>query len=222
MPASLRAHLRYPQELFDAQSKIWATYHIDNIDDFYSKSDAWKRPADISGPVQKFGTLGDRIGGNNPTLRPGFVLARLPGTRRQQFMLTTMFTPYGAENLSGYLAGTLDPSGRPRLTQLSLPRSRRVLGPGQVTRQILASPGVSDKLRLLNQETTDLGSRAVNTVALSQPRVLPIGDSLLYVQTIYVTAQGTGITKLRLVTVYLNGRVGYGSTLDKALERARS
>jgi uncharacterized membrane protein (UPF0182 family) len=222
MPASLRAHLRYPQELFDAQSKIWATYHIDNIDDFYSKSDAWKRPADISGPVQKFGTLGDRVGGNNPTLRPGFVLARLPGKREQQFMLTTMFTPYGAENLSGYLAGTLDPSGRPRLTQLSLPRSRRVLGPGQVTRQILASPGVSDRLRLLNQETTDLGSRAVNTVALSQPRVLPIGDSLLYVQTIYVTAQGTGVTKLRLVTVYLNGRVGYGSTLDKALERARS
>ena len=77
-------------------------------------------------------------------------------------------------------------------------------------------------MRLLNQETTDLGSRAVNTVELSQPRVLPIGDSFLYVQTIYVTAQGTGVTRLRLVTVYLNGRVGYGSTLDKALERARS
>ena len=130
MPASLRAHLRYPQELFDAQSKIWATYHIDNIDDFYSKSDAWKRPADISGPVQKVGTLGDRLGATIPRCAPASCSPACRASAGQQFMLTTMFTPYGAENLSGYLAGTLDPGGRPRLTQLSLPRSRRVLGPG--------------------------------------------------------------------------------------------
>ena len=55
MPAAVRAHLRYPRELFDAQSEVWATYHIDNIDDFYTKSDAWQRPAEISGPVQKVG-----------------------------------------------------------------------------------------------------------------------------------------------------------------------
>jgi uncharacterized membrane protein (UPF0182 family) len=136
-------------------------------------------------------------------------------------MLTTVFTPHSQENLSGYLTGTMDGEGHPRLTQLTLPRSRLVLGPSQVSRQILATPAIGDKLRLLNQETADLGTQAVNAVELSEPRVVPIGDSFLYVQPIYVTSQGSGVTRVRLVTVYLNGRVGYGTTLDEALRRAR-
>ena len=111
--------------------------------------------------------------------------------------------------------------GRPRLTQLTLPRARLVLGPSQVSRQILATPAVGNRLRLLNQETADLGSQAVNAVELSEPRVVPIGDSFLYVQPIYVTAQGSGVTRVRLVTVYLNGRVGYGKTLSEALRVAQ-
>ena len=128
-------HLRYPRELFDVQSKIWATYHIDNIDDFYYEG----RRVEASGRRLRARSrssarcAGPRWRAADPTLRPGFVLARLPGTRRQQFMLTTMFTPYSEENLSGYLAGHGRSSGRPSLTQLSLPRSRRVLGPSQVT-----------------------------------------------------------------------------------------
>jgi uncharacterized membrane protein (UPF0182 family) len=223
MPAALRDHLRYPRELFDAQSRVWATYHIADVGDFYTRSDAWKPPSDVSGPVQRVGGLRTRARRNgSPKLPPAYLLARLPGDRSPQFMLTTMFTPYSEENLSGYLTGSLDAAGRPVLTQLSLPRSRRVLGPAQISRQILTSPGVSGKLRLLNQETTDLGDRSVNLVEVGDPRMFPLGDSFLYVQVLYVTARGTGVTRLRLVTVYLNGRVGYGRTLREALDRARS
>ena len=222
MPAALRAHLRYPRELFDAQSEVWETYHIDNVDDFYTKADAWQRPAELSGPVQKVGAIRFRYKSQSPRMRPYFLLARLPGERRERFMLTTVFTPHSQENLSGYLTGTMDARGRPRLEELTLPRSRLVLGPSQVSRQILATPAVGDTLRLLNQETADLGDQAVNAVELSEPRVVPIGDSFLYVQPIYVTAQGSGVTRVRLVTVYLNGRVGYGRTLDEALRRARA
>jgi uncharacterized membrane protein (UPF0182 family) len=220
MPADVRAHLRYPPELFDVQSRIWATYHVDDVDDFYTRVDAWKRPADVSGPIQRVGTLKTRAPDTAPSMRPAYVLARLPGDPRQEFMLTMMFTPYSEENLTGYLAGSVDARGRSRLTQLSLPRSRRVFGPSQVSRQILASPGVNDRLRLLNQETTDLGDRAVNTVEVSDPRMVPVGDSFLYVQSIYVTAQGTGVTRMRLVAVFLNGRIGYGKNLGEALRRA--
>jgi uncharacterized membrane protein (UPF0182 family) len=222
MPADVRAHLRYPRELFDAQARIWASYHIKDVDDFYTKADAWKRPAEVSGPIQRLGNLRNSptAGRQAPQLHPDYVLGRLPDQRGEQFMLTTMFTPYSEENLSGYLTGTVDALGRPSLTQLSLPRSRRVLGPSQVTRQILASPGVSGRLRLLNQETTDLGARSVNIVEISDPRVVPIGDSFLYVQTIYVSARGSGAARLRLVAVFLNGRVGYGKNLDDALRSA--
>jgi uncharacterized protein len=233
MPAALRAHLRYPRELFDAQSEIWETYHIDNVDDFYTKGDAWQRPAEISGPVERVGAIRFRSGSGlkmdvgdrlrpSPRMRPYFLQARLPGDRHERFRLTTVFTPHSQENLSGYLTGTMDAQGRPRLTELTLPRSRLVLGPSQVSRQILATPEVGDRLRLLNQETADLGKQAVNAVELSEPRVVPIGDSFLYVQPIYVTSAGSGVTRVRLVTVYLNGRVGWGQTLDEALRRAQA
>jgi uncharacterized protein len=222
MPAGVRRHLRYPRELFDAQAKVWETYHIDNIDDFYTKADAWQRPAELSGPVQKVGAIRFRHKRQSPRMRPYFLLARLPGERREQFMLTTVYTPHSQENLSGYLTGTMDARGHPRLEQLTLPRSRLVLGPSQVSRQILATPAVGDRLRLLNQETADLGDQAVNAVELSEPRVVPIGDSFLYVQPIYVTAAGSGVTRVRLVTVYLNGRVGSGRSLSEALRRARA
>ena len=225
MPAGVRAHLRYPRQMFDAQSRIWASYHADDIDEFYTRADAWDPPSDISGPIQRVGTLRNRYyqhGRGGPRLRPSYQLARLPGDRRQRFMLATPFTPYSAENMAGYLAGTIDARGRPRLTQLSLPRSRRVLGPAQVSRRILAAPPVTDRLRLLNQETTDLGDRSVNTVQVGAPQVVPIGQSFLHVQSIYVTAQGTGVAKLRFVTVYLNGRVGIGRNLDEALGRAHA
>jgi uncharacterized protein len=222
MPADVRAHLRYPRELFDAQSEIWSTYHIDNVDEFYTKADAWDRPAEISGPVQKVGAIRFSYTRQAPRMNPYFLLARRPGERTPRFMLTTVFTPHSQENLSGYLTGTMDGDGEPRLTELSLPRSRLVLGPSQVSRQILATPAVGDRLRLLNQETADLGEQAVNAVELSEPRVVPLGDAFLYVQPIYVTAQGSGVTRVRLVTVYLNGHVGYGSTLRKALQVARA
>jgi uncharacterized protein len=195
---------------------------MDDVADFYTKADAWQRPADISGPVQRVGQIRFEQPGESPRLAPSYLLARLPGDRRLRFMLTTAFTPRSQENISGYLAGTLDARGRPRLAQLALPRARLGLGPSQVTRRILATRAVSDRLLLLNQETTDLGRQAVNAVELSEPRIVPIGDSFLYVQPIYVTAQGSGVTTVRLVSVYLNGRVGYGSTLREALRVARS
>jgi uncharacterized membrane protein (UPF0182 family) len=221
MPAGVRAHLRYPRELFDVQSEVWETYHMDNVDDFYTKADAWDRPAEISGPVQKVGAIRFRYQHQSPRMKPYFLLARRPGDRAPRFMLTTVFTPHSQENLSGYLTGTMD-AGHPRLTQLTLPRSRLVLGPSQVSRQILATTGVGNRLRLLNQETADLGTQAVNAVELSEPRVVPMGNSFLYVQPIYVTASGSGVTRVRIVTVYLNGHVGYGRDLAEALRVAQA
>jgi len=221
MPASVRAHLRYPRELFDVQSEVWSNYHQTDVEDFYTQSDSWEQPVELSGPVHEVGSVRFRFKRGSPSMDPSFVLARLPGERRMRFMLTQMFTPHSQENLSGYLAGEMDADGRARLTQLTLPRSRMVLGPSQISRQILATPAVGDELRLLNEETSDLGDRSIDTVELSDPRIVPIGDSFLYVQPIYVTAQGNGVTRVRLVTVYLNGRVGWGRSLDAALARAR-
>jgi uncharacterized membrane protein (UPF0182 family) len=234
MPRPLRDHLRYPEKLFDVQSDVWATYHASDVDDFYTRVDDWQQPADLSGPLDQVGSIRFRprtarvLDPNEPQdneiqaprLRPSAMLARLPGDARERFLLTTPYTAQGQENMTAFLAGAVDDLGRPRLTQLSLPRSRLVLGPAQAARRILATPGVGDRLRLLNAETTDLGDRAVDAVQLGTPQVVPIGSGFVDVLPVYVTASGHGVTRLRLVTVYLNGHVGYGRTLDEALARA--
>src|ERR1044072_1348298 len=132
-----------------------------------------------------------------------------------------MFAPHSQEHLSGYLAGEMDADGRARLTQLTLPRSRMVLGPSQISRQILATPAVGDELRLLNEKTSDLGDRSIDTVELSDPRIVPIGDSFLYVQPIYVTAQGNGVPRVRRVPCSRTRRLAWPRSLAAPVARAR-
>jgi uncharacterized membrane protein (UPF0182 family) len=152
-------------------------------------------------------------------MRSSYLLAQLPGDARERFLLVAPFTPHGRQNLVSYLAGSVDASGRPGLTLLSLPRDRLTLGPTQATRRILASAGVVRQLELLNRESSDLGTGAVSRTTLGAPRLVPIGDTLVHVQPVFLTAGGTGVPRLQLVTVLANGRVGYGRTLAAALRR---
>ena len=173
-------------------------------------------PADIDADERREkGLTPERLG-----MDSRYLLARLPGDRRERFMLATPFTPRGRLNLVSYLAGSIDDDGRPRIVALSLPRDRLTLGPAQATRRILANPEVSRRLQLVNRESRDLGKAAVSRTVLGAPRVVPVGDALVHVQPVYLSAGGDGVPRLQLVTVYANGRVGYGPDLESAL-RAR-
>jgi uncharacterized protein len=231
LPAELRAHLRYPRLLFGAQSRIYATYHADNATGFWNGSDAWQPSWQLAGPVEQAGEIKfpdpkerldvderrEGLTADRWRSRPGYLLARLPGDREDRFMLTLSFTPRGRQNLVAYLAGSVDGRGEPRLTLLSLPRHRLVIGPTQATREVLASPGVSRRLELLNRESRDLGRNSVNRTVLGTPRIVPVGGALVHIQPVYVTAGGSGLPRLQLVTAYANGRVGYGRDPEAAV-----
>jgi uncharacterized membrane protein (UPF0182 family) len=216
MPAEMRAHLRYPAQLFEAQTEAYETYHADDATAFWNGSDAWRRARQLAGPVEQVGRV-HFPGGRGRVMKASYLLARLPGDKAERFMLATPFTPHSGENLVSYLAGSLDASGSPELTLLSLPRDRLVLGPTQATRRILASPGVVRRVELLNRESTDLGTGAVSRTTLGVPRLVPLGDTLVHVQPLFLTAGGKGVPSLQLVTAFANGRVGYGRTLRAAL-----
>jgi uncharacterized protein len=237
MPAQLRAHLRYPEQLFEAQAAAYETYHADDATAFWNGSDAWARALQIAGPAEQAGEIhfpdpvqkvdaderGERkVAPRRWRMEPAYGLARLPGDTRERFMVTTQFTPRGRENLVAYLAGSLDAQGRPELVQLSLPRDRLTIGPTQATRRILSSAGVVQRLRLLNRESRDLGKSGLSRTVLGAPRVVPIAGTLVYVQPLFLTAGGDGVPRLQLVTAYANGRVGYGRTLRAALRRVRA
>jgi uncharacterized protein len=237
MPRELRAHLRYPAQLFAAQADAYETYHADDATALWNGSDAWARALQLAGPAEEAGEIhfpdpeervdaderGDaRIAPRAWRMQPKYGLVRLPGDKRERFALATPFTPRGRENLVAYLAGTLDPQGRGRLTLLSLPRDRLTVGPTQATRRILSSSEVARQLQLLNRESRDLGRSGVSRTVLGSPQIVPIADTLVYVQPLYLTTGGEGVPRLQLVTTFANGRVGYGPDLATALRRSVS
>jgi uncharacterized protein len=217
-----------------AQARAYARYHAGDPTGFWNGADAWRLPLQLAGPVEGAGEIqfpdpeegveaderreGD-AGSARWHMRPDYTFARLPGETAERLLLTTPFTPRGRENLAAYLAGSVDRRGRPRLTLLSLPRDRLTIGPTQATRRILASPAVNRRLELLNRESRDLGRAAVNRTILGDARSVPIGDTLVHVQPIYLVAGGSGVPRLQLVTAYADGRVGYGTDLEGALRR---
>jgi uncharacterized membrane protein (UPF0182 family) len=237
MPRDLRAHLRYPQQLFEAQADAYQTYHAEDATAFWDGSDAWSRALQVAGPVERAGEIhfpeperrvdadeeGERVVPPRAwRMEPQFGLARLPGDVRERFVLATPFTPRGRENLVAYLAGSLDARGRAELTLLSLPRDRLPVGPTQATRRMLSSRGVVRRLQLLNRESRDLAKSGVSRTVLGVPRVVPIAGTLVHVQALFLTTGGEGVPRLQLVTAYANGRVGYGRDLETALRRIQA
>jgi uncharacterized membrane protein (UPF0182 family) len=225
MSAELRAHLRYPRRLFTAQAELYATYHAAEPTAFWNGADAWQVPQQIAGPLEDAGEIHfpgpkPRVDSDAWTVPSRYLLTRLPGDASERFALVTPFTPRGRQNLVGYLAGSVAPDGGQELALLSFPRDRLELGPAQATRRILASPGVSARLEIVNRESSDLGEDSVSRTVLGAPRLVPVGDALVHVQPIYLTAGGGGVPRLQLVTVLANGRVGYGRDLETALRRA--
>jgi uncharacterized membrane protein (UPF0182 family) len=210
IPESLRSHLRYPEDLFSIQTWIYASYHIGNPDDFYSKEDFWALPDDRAGEIRRQEDTGGLAAANSVKARPYYLLTKLPKGTAPEFVLVMPFTPNGKENMVSYLAAQSDKGAYGNLTLFSLDRSRTILGPTQVNARILATPSISSDLSLLNQQ----GSRVI----LSNLLVVPVDESLLYVQPIFVQGSApNSFPLLQRVAVFYNNQVGYADNLEDAI-----
>jgi uncharacterized membrane protein (UPF0182 family) len=210
IPESLGAHLRYPEDLFSIQTWIYASYHIANADDFYSKEDFWALPDDRSGEIRRQDDTGGLAAATSVKARPYYLLTKLPGRQAPEYVLVMPFTPNGKENLVSYLAAESDPREYGKLTLFNLDRDRTILGPTQVNNRILSTPEISSQLTVLNQQ----GSR----VLLSNLLVVPVNQSLLYVQPIFVQGSApNSFPLLQRVAVFYNNQVGYAETLEGAI-----
>ena len=212
----LMSHLRYPEDLFKVQRTMLAKYHVTDADSFYGGQDFWRVPTD---PAQEDRTV------DQP---PYYLTLAMPGQQERAFSLTTTFQPTGTrEVLSGFLAVDSDAgsdSGKRKesygkLRLLELPRDTTVKGPGQVANDVNSSNATSDAFTLtLNQflnQSRSQGSR----VTLGNLLTLPVGGGLLYVQPIYVSAQGTsGYPLSRATVVAFGDRLAWSDTLDGALD----
>jgi uncharacterized membrane protein (UPF0182 family) len=217
IPDSLRPHLRYPEDLFSIQTWIYASYHIGNPDDFYSKEDFWALPDDRSGEIRREDETGSLAAATSVKARPYYLLTKLPDRPAPdpEYVLVMPFTPNGKENMVSYLAAEADPAQYGKLTLYSLPRARTILGPTQVNARILATSEVAQELTLLDQR----GSRVI----LSNLLVVPVDESLLYVQPIFVQGSApNSFPLLQKVAVFYNDQVGYAPTLGGAIQQVIS
>ena len=199
MPATLRQHLRYGQEMFSVQAHVYATYHMTDPEVFYNKEDRWSIAQEISGQTQT-------------TIPPYYVLMQFPNMAQPQFVLMEPFTPYGGtrDNMVAWLAAFNDGTRYGQVTAYEFPKGQQVYGPLQVEAQINQDPTVADILTLWSQGGA--------TVYRGNLLTIPIRNSFLYVEPLYQEATATQLPALRRVVVDYDGQqIAVGDSLDQAL-----
>jgi uncharacterized protein len=213
-PDELRAHFRYPENLFQVQATLFANYHVDDPQVFYQKQDRWEIPADPT--EQVVGTEGTTTTTSLEgmrRLRPYYLLMRAPGEDSESFQLVLPFVPEGRQNMVAWLAASSDPEDYGRLLALELPASENVPGPSIVFSRINQDPRFSSERTLLGQ--------GGSSVIFGDLLVIPIENSFLYVQPVYVQAnQSAAVPELKRVVVANGDVVGVGVTLAEALDAA--
>ena len=203
MPADLRSHLRYPEDLFSLQSALFATYHMANPETFYHREDQWQIP-DVSAV-----NTTDSEGRSRSQAFLRHMVMRLPGERDAEFILMRPFTPRQKDNLAAWMVARNDGAHYGKLAVYRFPRQSLVFGPNQIINRINQDTEVSRQITLWDQR----GSQVLRGDLL----VLPIEGALIYVQPLYLRAQGGRIPELKRVIAAHEGRVFMAETLDDAL-----
>jgi hypothetical protein len=196
MPEGLRRHVRYPQDLFEAQVAKYSRYHMTVPQVFYNDEDLWAVPW-------------ERHGGEQLLMEPYYVLMRLPQEEQLQFLLMMPLTPSRRDNMIAWMAARCDFPAYGELVVYKLPKERLILGPIQIEAIINQDPLISQQLALWDQR----GSRVIRGNLL----VIPIEQSFLYVEPVYLVAEGTNIPQLKRVIVSDGDRLAMEPTLRGAL-----
>jgi len=196
MPADLRAHLRYPEDLFHLQTELYGTYHMAEPDIFYHREDQWQKPVLSIAPERP-----------DPFLR--HMVMRLPEEKQAEFILMVPFTPRGKDNLASWMVARNDGAHYGELVVYRFPKQSLVFGPTQIVNRINQDTEIARQIALWDQG----GSQVVRGNLL----VIPIEESLIYVMPLYLRAQGGRIPELKRVVVAYQNRVVMEETLDAGL-----
>ena len=225
MPADIRSHLRYPEDLFRVQSDQYTLYHITNPRQFFSEVDPWEIARDPSTADRPALRLLTADGQARPML-PYYLLMRLPGEEDLSFIIMQPFTPRERPNMVSFLVAKSDAEEYGQMIEYRLPAASQQDGPGQVGDLINQNTEISAEFTLLGQG----GSKVIQGSML----VLPIEESVMYVQPIYIQAEtstastqtafgqatneATGIPEFKRVVVSYNGDIQMRETLGQALD----
>lgn len=196
IPDALRRHLRYGNDLLRIQSECLLTYHIDNPQVFYNREDVWEVPSEVYDKESQ-------------PVAPYFAILRLSGSPTAEFVQLLPFSPVSRNNLVAWLAARSDGDNYGKLLLYQFPKDEQIFGVEQVEARINQTPEISEQISLWNRE----GSRAIQGNLL----VIPLGDTLLYVEPVYLEAVEQGIPTLARVIVVHENQIVMKPSLEEAL-----
>nr|WP_255348281.1 UPF0182 family protein [Halothece sp. PCC 7418] len=197
MPLPLKSHIRYPVDLFKVQSERLLTYHMTDAQVFYNREDQWQIPQEI-------------YANEAQAIEPYYLTMKLPTAESEEFILLLPFTPTERNNLIAWMAARSDGRFYGRQLLYQFPKQRLVYGPEQIEALINQEPVISQQISLWNRQ----GSRAIQGNLL----VIPIEQSLLYVEPVYLEAERNSLpTLIRVIVVYEN-RIVMAKTLQGAID----
>ncbi|QYX30503.1 UPF0182 family protein [Sphaerospermopsis torques-reginae] len=197
MPVNLLSHIRYPVDFFKIQSERLMIYHITNPQVFYNREDQWQIPKEIYGTEPR-------------PVEPYYLITSLPGVPFEEFILLLPYTPKERTNLIAWLAARSDGENYGKLLLYNFPKERLIYGQEQIEARINQDPVISQQISLWNRQ----GSRAIQGNLL----IVPIEQSLLYVEPIYLEATQNSIPTLVRVVVAYENRIVMAQTLEQALQ----
>jgi uncharacterized membrane protein (UPF0182 family) len=197
MPPDLRKHVRYPEDLFLIQARLYQAYHMEAADVFYNREDLWQFPRQPGGD-------------GTSVMTPYYIIMRLPGEPQAEFFLMLPMVPSRRDNMIAWLAARCDAPDYGKLIVYEFPKDKLVYGPFQIEARINQTTEISQQLTLWNQ----MGSRVIRGANLL---VIPIDNSILYVSPLYLRAEHGHLPELKRVIAAYGERVVMKETLAEAL-----
>jgi len=194
----IRSHLRYPEDIFHVQTRIYATYHMTSPQIFYNKEDLWQIPSIISAGLDR-------------PMSPYYTIMRLPQEKTEEFILMLPFTPERKDNLSAWMVARSDSEHYGRLMVYRFPKQQLVYGPRQIIARISQDAEIARQISLWDQR----GSQVIQGNLL----VIPIEEALLYIRPLYLRAESGKIPELKRVIVAYENRIAMEETLEESISK---
>jgi len=197
MPSGFDSHLQYPNALFNIQASVYQKYHMTDVASFYQSEDLWAVAKDIYGQSEA-------------TMTSNFFIMKLPGEDSAEFVSTIPFTPSGKSNLTGILTARSDGEHYGQIVLYRMPKDRIIYGPAQIEAQVNQDADISKEFSLWNNSGA--------TYSRGDMFVIPVENSILYVEPVYMVASTSSLPEVKRVIVYYNEKLAYANTLAEALD----
>ncbi|MBP8613350.1 MAG: UPF0182 family protein [Firmicutes bacterium] len=198
MPAEVLKHVRFPEDMFKIQARMFTTYHMTDPRVYYNKEDYWEIPKEMYGTQEV-------------TVQPYYLLLALPMESELEYVQMLPFTPRGKPNMTAWLAARCDAQHYGEMLLYRLPKDKHVPGPMQVESLISQNPDISEAMTLWGQ----VGSQVVRGNLL----IIPMDGSFLYVEPLYIQAEKVKIPELKRVLMYASGKVVMANTIEEGLNQ---